>query len=163
MIFYTCTEDNLQVTRKGGGGIITMTVEKIKNLVKDTDFSCYGIRIDTTRYNVGDIANKSHQLFQDQQYDEDWNPLYPDGEGIYSGFYDAGELGGTCAVEFNPEDDESVKKALEFVDGYPGRYITLIAGDSAVCGNDLDEIIIDDAVVLAAEEYTRRRKKWDRG
>ena len=140
-----------------------MTIEEIKNSITGTNFNFYGIRIDAIKYNVGDIANKSHQLFQDQEYDEDCNPLYPDGEGIYSGFYDAGELDGTCAIELNPEDDENVKKALESVNDYPGRYITLIAGDSAVGGNDLGEIIIDEAVVLAAEEYTRRREEWGRG
>lgn len=126
--------------------------EKIKNSIAGTNFNFYGIRIDTIKYNVGDIANKSHQLLQDQEYDEDCNPLYPDGEGIYSGFYDAGELDGTCAIKFDPEDDESIRKALESVDDYPGKYITLIAGDSAVGGNDLDEIIIDEAVVPAAKE-----------
>lgn len=126
--------------------------EKIKNSIAGTNFNFYGIRIDTIKYNVGDIANKSHQLLQDQEYDEDCNPLYPDGEGIYSGFYDAGELDGTYAIKFDPEDDESIRKALESVDDYPGKYITLIAGDSAVGGNDLDEIIIDEAVVLAAKE-----------
>lgn len=33
--------------------------EKIKNSIAGTNFNFYGIRIDTIKYNVGDIANKS--------------------------------------------------------------------------------------------------------
>ena len=43
-----------------------MTIEEIKNSITGTNFNFYGIRIDAIKYNVGDIANKSHQLFQDQ-------------------------------------------------------------------------------------------------
>lgn len=47
----------------------------------------------------------------------------------------------------DPEDD--VKKVIEKSKMYFGEYITLIAGDYAEGGNDMGEIIISDAEVIA--------------
>lgn len=129
-----------------------MTVEDIKKAIEGTDYEYYGIRSDKgIRYKTGETANASHQLFQDPQYlDDDMTELaYPYvEEGIYAGYYDAGEMDGTCAVGFNPDDDESIKRALEEIRSYPGNYIHVLGGNSAECGNDAGEVIIENAIVL---------------
>lgn len=129
-----------------------MTVQEIKKAIDGTNYDFYGIRMDDgIRYNIGEIANSSHQLFQDPEYlDEEMTKLaypYMD-DGPYAGFYDAGELNGTCVIKFDPEDDESIRRALDMVNVYYGNNIHVLAGDSMEYGNDMGEIIIADAVVL---------------
>lgn len=130
--------------------IMKITVEGIKKAIENTDYSFYGIRADEIQYDTGDIANVSHQLYQDPDYDEDGELVYLYiEEGPYEGYYDAGELNGTCAIKFDPEDDSSICAALETVSMYFPKYIHVLGGDSANSGNDRDEIIISDATVLA--------------
>lgn len=127
--------------------------DKIKKAVENMDFGFFGIRIDEIKYNVGENANDSHQLFQDPEFDEDGELIYPYiEEGIYAGFYDAGELDGTCAIGFDPENDGSIQKALGLVKSYCGSYIHIIGGNYAEYGNDRGEIIIRNAEVLAVYE-----------
>lgn len=128
-----------------------MTVEEIKRICEESDFSYFGIRADDMEYQIGDICNNSHQLFQDPIFDDFGNLLYPaveDPESPYYGYYDAGELNGTCAVKFNPDDENSIRTAMETVKMYSGKNLYIIAGDSIEHGNDADEIIIEDAAVL---------------
>lgn len=127
-----------------------LTVENIKKAIEGTDFEFYGIRIDNgIKYNIGDIANNSHQLFQDSFDDENGEPIYPYIEdGIYKGFYDAGELGGTCAIAFDFDDDASIQQAIGQVHIYFGDFIHILGGNYAESGNDRGEIIISDAEVL---------------
>lgn len=127
-----------------------LTVEDIKNAISGTDFEFYGIRVDNgIRYDVGDTANNSHQLFQDPDFDEDGELIYPYIEdGIYKGFYDAGELDGTCTIGFDAEDDISIAKVIEQIKLYFGDNIHVLGGDYAEAGNDSRELIISDAEVL---------------
>lgn len=131
-----------------------MTVEDIKKVIEGTGFEFYGIRIDNgIRYNIGDTANNSHQLWQDPDFGEDGELLYPYiKDGIYKGFYDGGELDGTCTIGFDAEDEESIAKAIEQINIYCGDYIHVLGGDYAEGGNDSGEIIIRGAEVLAAYE-----------
>lgn len=131
-----------------------MTVEDIKKAINGSDYEFYGIRIDDgIRYNVGDTANNSHQLFQDPDFDDAGELIYPYIEdGVNKGLYDAGELDGTCAIGFDPEDDESIAKAIEQIKNYLGDYIHVLSGDYAEDGNDRGEIIIRDAEVLRVYE-----------
>lgn len=132
---------------------MTDMLNKIKKAVENMNFGFYGIRIDEIKYNVGEIANDSHQLFQDPEFDEDGELIYPYvEEGIYSGFYDAGELDGTCVIGFDPEDDGSIQKAIELIKSYYGSHIHILGGDCAEYGYDNGEIIIKNAEVLAAYE-----------
>lgn len=128
------------------------TVEEIIKITEDTTYDYFGIRADDFSYNVGDIAENSHQLFQDPDFDEDGELLYEKGEGIYSGFYDAGELDGTCTIEFDPENADSIRNALDEVQRYYGGTIHVLAGNSSEYGNDYGEIIIRDAIVLGVYE-----------
>lgn len=128
-----------------------MTKEMIVEILKEIEANpdkYYGLRVDDCNYNIGDICNLSHELFQDPIYDDNDELVYPEGEGIYKGYYDAGELNGTCAVSVN---EDCIESALEKANGYYGDYIYLIAGDYEQEGNDIGESIIEEAVVL---------KKW---
>lgn len=127
-----------------------MTVEEIKKAIAGSDFEFYGIRVDGEAfYNIGDTANNSHQLFQNPDFDEEGELIYPYIEdGPYKGFYDAGELNGTCAIGFDPDDDESIVSAIEQIKIYFGSCIHVLGGDYAEYGNDQGEMIIADATVM---------------
>lgn len=129
-----------------------LTVEDIKNAISGTDFEFYGLRVDEgIRYNIGDTANNSRQLFRDPDFDEDGELIYPYIEdGIYAGFYDAGELDGTCTIGFDAEDDTSIAKAIEQIKIYFGGNIHVLGGNYAEGGNDRGELIIRDAEILGA-------------
>ena len=127
------------------------TVQEIQEICENSGYGYFGLRADDMEYQIGDICNNSHQLFQDPAFDEAGELIYPaveDPESPYYGFYDAGELDGTCAVKFNPDSEEDIQDALEAVKMYSGKNLYIIAGDSIEYGNDADEIIIEDAVVL---------------
>ena len=66
-------------------------------------------------------------------------------DGAYAGFYDGGELDGTCALEIS---ESNIKEMLEAVKSY-GDKIYLIGGNAMEYGNDVDEIIIKEAEVIA--------------
>lgn len=129
-----------------------MTVYDIKKAISDTDFAFYGLRVDEgICYNVGDTANNSHQLFQDPEFDDDGELIYPYVEdGVNRGLYDAGELNGTCAISFNADDNDSIAKAIDRIKIYFGDYIHILGGDYAESGFDMGELIIKDANVLGA-------------
>ena len=124
-----------------------ITIEDISKLLSDDNYY-YGIRAEDFEYQVGDNCHKSHQLFQDPICDENGDEIYPYCEdGIYEGYYDAGELEGTCAIEVEA-NVKSIINALEKVNNYFGDYIYLIKGISCENGNDIGEIIINDAIVV---------------
>lgn len=128
-----------------------MRTETIKKICEEADFTYFGLRADDMEYRIGDICNNSHQLFQDPIFDECGDLMYPmveDHDSPYYGYYDAGELNGTCAVKFNPYNEDSIESALEAVKMYSGKNLYIIAGYSIEHGNDADEIIIEDAIVL---------------
>ena len=120
-------------------------MQNIYNIINQQDYFYYGLRVDDVDYSIGDICCNSHNLFQDPEYDNGGNLIYPKGGGIYSPWYDAGELDGTCAVMI---DDSNMDDALARIDNYFGRNIYLIGGDSAFYGNDNGEIVIKNAIVL---------------
>lgn len=126
-----------------------MTIEEIRNLISESEHGYIGIRADSRDYKIGDVMDNSHQLFQDPQYTDFGctELLYPYiSEGPYAGFYDAGELNGTCALSVS---ESNIEKMLEAVKNY-GEKIYLIGGNSIEYGNDEDEIIIRNAKVIAA-------------
>ena len=130
-----------------------MTIDDIQEICEESGFGYYGLRADDMEYNVGDICYNSHQFFADPEWDEYGELLYEmvdDPESPYYGFYDAGELDGTCAVKFSPEDEQSIKNALHTIRSYvyPGSHIYIIGGYDREYGNDADEIIIRDAEVV---------------
>lgn len=130
-----------------------MTIKDIKKICEESCFEYFGLRADDMEYQIGDICQCSHQLYQDPWYDDDGELVYPrvdDKESPYYGCYDAGELDGTCCIGFDPENPRSISDAMEEMRAYTGRntHLYIIAGDSAQGGNDYGEIIIEDAEVL---------------
>lgn len=128
-----------------------MTVQEIQEICKKTEYEYFGLRADNKKYNIGEICENSHQLFQDPDFDENGDLIFPyisNTESPYYGYYDAGELDGTCAVGFNPEDENSIKNAVESVRMYDGKNIYIIAGYDIEYGNDEGEIIITEAEVI---------------
>ena len=131
-----------------------MTVKEIQDICENSRYGYFGLRADDMDYQAGDICNNSHQLFQDPDFDEFGELIYPfvdDPESPYYDFYDGGELDGTCAVKFNPDDEKSIARALKNVKIYNGSNLYVIAGKSVEYGNDEDEILIEDAEVLKKE------------
>lgn len=125
-----------------------MSLEELNKIIENAEFVFFGLRKDNLEYKEGDFCKNSHQLFQDPDFDDDGNLIYPYcSEGPYKGYYDAGELDGTCTVQII---DGNVEQALEKVKEYSGKHIYLIAGNNGVQGNDIynQEFIISDAKVL---------------
>ena len=125
-----------------------MTVEEIRNLISEAEYDYIGIRADSRDYQIGEVMDKSHQLFQDPQYTdfECTELLYPYiSEGPYAGFFDGGELDGTCALAIS---EYNIEEMLEAVKNY-GKKFYLIGGKTIEYGNDEDEIIIRNAEVIA--------------
>lgn len=120
------------------------------------DYEEFGLRVDTgIVYKIGDICNNSRQLYQDPMYDEDDNLIYPEiKDGINAGYYDGGELDGTCCVSLGNLTDDDISKAIENLYWYLGNVVHLIAGEKYTCGEDYynREIIIADAKVIGIFE-----------
>lgn len=124
-----------------------MVIEEIRELINELKYKHIGVRADNRDYQVGEIMDNSHQLFEDPQYNDDYTELlYPYiCEGPYAGFYDAGELNGVCALEIS---ENNIEKMIEAIKSY-GEKFYLIGGNTMEYGNDVDEIIIKDAKVIA--------------
>lgn len=125
-------------------------IGKIIETMKNSGFDYFGLRKDDFNYSINDCCNKSHELFQDPEFDEDDELVYPYCEsGIYAGYYDAGELNGTSAIAVSSEDTaEDIRKKLDDMKIYHGKNLYLIAGNSFSCGYDSSEIIVEDATVI---------------
>lgn len=118
-----------------------MSAEQIRKIIENAEYEVYGIRADSEiEYSVGDICCKSHQWWQDDPGEESGLEYNEEME-----CWDGGELTGTCALE---TDAESVADVVEQA-GLYGEHITLIAGNVYQAGNDIGEIIIEGARVLA--------------
>lgn len=124
-----------------------MTIEEIRDLINEAEYEYIGIRADERDYQIGEIMDNSHQLFADPQYNDDYTELlYPYiSEGVYAGFYDAGELNGTCALGIT---ENNIEEMFKRVMSYGNKYY-LIGGNSMEYGYDEDEIIIKNAEVIA--------------
>ena len=141
------------------GKVEVMTVNDIQRICEESGCGYFGLRVDDMEYQIGNICNNSHQLFQDPDFDEDGELIYPaieDPESPYYGFYDAGELDGARSVKFDPDDENSIRAALEIVKMYSGKNLYIITGDSMEYGNDYGEIIVREAEVIGKEKI-----KWN--
>lgn len=140
---------------KIGSKTITEIAKEIFEIVRNEESmnDCFGIRWDSMKYNVGDNLPNSHQLLQDQEYDENDEPIYPEGEGFYQGYFDAGELNGTCSLGIDFYDSaEKIARKIEKSNLYNFNSdckFYLIQGSDAEGGNDIDESIIVNATVRA--------------
>ena len=143
--------------RKGTNKTVTVqeetnmfNVAEILKVVNDNYYGVVAIRhcSEDEDYKVGDICRNSY----------DWNheadhSTYEDEEPV--------ELDGTCGYRITnfvclAEDEvkeatELFNKALEESGCYCGR-VVVIAGERCSYGEDLNEVIIEDTVVIAVEE-----------
>lgn len=76
--------------------------EEILKILKEDKYNAYGLRADSRKCKIGEVLPNSHQLYQDPWYtdgsmDELLYPYIED--GIYAGYYDAGELNGTSSMK----------------------------------------------------------------
>lgn len=115
--------------------------ESIKKIIENEEYECYGIRADDHCYKIGDICNNSHQWWQDDPGEESGMEYISEMDA-----WDGGELDGTCALETTLENVDEVLRRSKM---YFGDHVYLIAGDNYEGGNDLNEIIIENARVLA--------------
>mgnify|MGYP000851674368 CR=1 FL=1 len=125
-------------------------INKIIETMQNSEYEYFGLRKDNFNYEVGDICNKSHELFQDPIYNENYELVYPYcKKGIYKGYYDAGELNGTSAIRVSTDDTENdIVKMVEEMSIYAGNNLYLIAGNSFEDGTDNSEIIMEDARII---------------
>lgn len=118
-----------------------------------------GIRCDRIFYESCADIYPSRNLYQDAEFDEDGNLIYPYiSDGLYKGFFDGGVLDGTCSIGLNAFDWthldlvelENLSSSLELLEKYiPGCfYITLLTGEDAEYGNDYGEIVIKNAICI---------------
>ena len=134
---------------------VSEVVEEAKEIIEkeEQNYGAWGLRVDRLKYQPGEIMNKSHELYQDPEYDSNGSLIYPEGEGYYTGYYDAGELDGTSTVgiDIDAYDIETaVRKALKLTKQYEtddGLYLYVVSGDYGTGGNDINESIIKNATV----------------
>lgn len=84
-------------------------------------------------------------MYQDEVWGFHGESIYPYNEEL--GLYDAGELGGTCAIEI--EEGDNIDQKLKIMKGYSGKNLYLIAGELHEYGNDPEETIIKNATLVA--------------
>lgn len=101
------------------------------------EYNVYGIRTDNREYQIGDIVADSHAWDA-----EHFRPFENE-------FYDGACATGFDMLWYDDDDMETVKKALKVQENYRGEHQYLIAGMSFEYGNDKDEVIIENAIVVA--------------
>lgn len=159
MLDKSTAERKLQYSSSKNGNEVVSDIMKLLSQEYGDDYAygnirdSWGLRVDDYDYGIGDTMFNSHELYQDPLYDFDDNLVFPKGEGIYEGYYDGGELDGTCSVGIEGVDGDSaerskgVAKAFELSKGYLGKYLFVISGSYSYGGNDLGESVIRNAVV----------------
>ena len=127
-----------------------MTVKEIAEIVKNGLFNehdVYGLRADRDGIEAGDTFEASHQWYQDDP--SEWGEECEYNEEMQ--MWDGGELDGTCTIglpDYACDFEKKIAEALERVQMY-GDHIYLVGGDNAGQGNDIDEVIIANAVCIA--------------
>lgn len=114
-----------------------MTQKILEALIESNyNYRYYGLRSTNGKYEVGQELHSSVDSSDD---------------GIENG---EPELDGTCAtgfgyLAFDEDDTEEIEKALEINSGYKQNHLYLIAGNDVEYGEDEQEIIISNAVIVA--------------
>ena len=116
-------------------------LETIKSLVAEEKFDFYGLRAvhspsgQADRVSVGEVLPCSYRWYDGEPTEE--------------------ELDGTCALRVN--EGTELAHLDEFMREYGvlGQQVALIAGYQGTWGEDMGEVVIRDAVVLAVWEFQR--------
>lgn len=101
----------------------TEMINKIKNLIDELELDCeygyIGVRVQDVPFELGPVEHLSHVWVDNEDTGE--------------------ELSGICATRVDQIG----------ANYYYGDHVAIICGDSAEYGEDVGEIIIEDAVVAA--------------
>jgi hypothetical protein len=111
-----------------------MTANEILQKIRDSKYNIHGLRADSKNYNTGDNMPNSREWVDGTATDD--------------------YLNGTCAVfvDYDFLNDDAtltnIENALTQSSEYDGTSIYLIAGNKSEWGQDKNEIIIRNAIVL---------------
>lgn len=115
-------------------------IQKIMSIIQEKEpYRCYGLRYENRKLEIGDElgCSKAFDYENGCQSEDEY-------------------LDGICATGFGrlwgDEDDfEEVSKAVDISEEYSsiGKYQYLVMGDSSEYGNDVAEVVISNAVVIA--------------
>lgn len=138
-----------------------MNANKIFELMKaaydeNEALECFGLRYTSEEYVAGDQLENSHQWYQD-------DPTVWGEECEYNadlGMWDGGELPGVCTIELpyvHQWYDENgsiraIENAVNTAEAYrygDNTHLYLVGGTDGEGGNDTDELIIRNPVVVA--------------
>ena len=119
-----------------------MTItEMVKAINENDNYEYLAIRSCDQEYKAGEIAEDSYAW----DYELDESTYYTTGETLDGA---CGSILRTSAWDSDEEIEAELKKALSRNGEYNFDHQYIIAGNSMVYGNDPDEIIIRDAVVI---------------
>ena len=129
--------------------MIKAVIELIHNYGEDGNYNHFcGIRGDDRELEVGERFGNSHQLYQDPVDGAEYIET-----GDYAGFYDAGELDGTCVwtiglhSAFYEPDEENIRWAIEQAKLF-GEHVYLVRSKCPTkAGEELGELIVEGAYV----------------
>ena len=111
-----------------------MDLQKIFDKIKEEKYSIVAIRrcCKDEKYNIGDICRNSYEW--DYEYDvSSYDTEAPT------------ELDGTCGLNISNIIDDGIEKSSV----YDGNNVIIIAGHDYSYGNDEEEVIIENADVIA--------------
>lgn len=114
-------------------------LEKIKEIMENTDYIYYGLRCDNKVYNIGDICEKSYEWYQDERDNCEYNS--------YLGLWKGEQLEGTCGVKLRKDN---IDLMLDRMSMYCyAKHLYLIGSDWIYNGEDAYEGIFEDGEILA--------------
>lgn len=130
-----------------------LTREMILKAISESENEFFGLRYDNNNYSINDRCENSHQWYQDADNLENFEELTEEElDELYNseiGCYDAGELEGTCCIKVTEDTIDDALNRIKMYKYDDACELLLISGDYAEEGNDVEEIIIENAIVIA--------------
>ena len=130
-----------------------LTREMILKAISESENEFFGLRYDNNNYSINDRCENSHQWYQDADNLENFEELTEEElDELYNseiGCYDAGELEGTCCIKVTEDTIDDALNRIKMYKYDDACELLLISGDYAEEGNDVGEIIIENAIVIA--------------
>lgn len=130
-----------------------LTREMILKAISESENEFFGLRYDNNNYSINDRCENSHQWYQDADNLDGYEELTEEElDELYNseiGCYDAGELEGTCCIKVTEDTIDDALNRIKMYKYDDACELLLISGDYAEEGNDVEEIIIENAIVIA--------------
>lgn len=126
-----------------------MNIQKVLEIISKGTYGVYAVRCGYNGAAIGEHLSNSHEWFQDaDNIPGYWDMTEEEQDAIYKdGLYDGGELDGVSCVIVTEDNAEKVINAVIKKYSDSGE-IVLVAGEYYTEGNDVDEIILEDAIRL---------------